>query len=212
MRSVQPGLKNEAAVPHFNKLKFASKLVVRRAHLADQIQPRSLFSDLASALTRHIICRILNKPAMKSKIILLMLGIMVMASLTYAQQSTDSAAKNKQQQRITKLTERIDENKQKLVRLEKELEEKIKEQEKAAAQAEESADKNREAAVKLSNDAEDRKKAKRVEKLSDQAKRDAKRARRASSNVKGLENNIKQLKRRIAEDEKTLSGLSSINS
>lgn len=144
---------------------------------------------------------------MKSKILLLALSVMVTAQLMAQQSPEDSVKKVKQQQRIGEITKQINDRKEKLARLEIKLQQETKDKERATNEAQESADKNRQAAVKLSNDAEDRKKAKRAEKYSDDAKHDAKKARRASNNFEEIEKDIKVLKKRIAEDEKTLSDL-----
>ena len=145
---------------------------------------------------------------MKNKVLLILSVIFVLAKLAHAQSSTTNSISDiKQQKRMLDIAQRVEERKQKLVKLEKELGEKNGEKDKAIRQSEESAIENREAAIKLSDDAQDRKKAKRAEKRSDQAKRDAKKARGAASNAKELEKDILQLRKKIAEDEETLSKL-----
>jgi chromosome segregation ATPase len=145
---------------------------------------------------------------MTSKILLILLIVTMTGKLIDAQElPADSVKRVKEQKKIEVITKRIDDGKQKLAQLEAELVEKANSNEQAIDHAQESADKNREAAVKLSNDANDRKKAKRAEKRSDDARRDAKKARRASNNLKEIEDDIKRLKKRIAQDEKSLSDL-----
>lgn len=144
---------------------------------------------------------------MNSKTLLLLLSVTITGSLMGQQPAEDSIKKVKHEQKIVEITKRIDTRKEKLAQLETELAEETKDKEKATSEAQESADKNREAAVKLSNDAEDRKKAKKAEKYSDAARRDAKKARRASNHVEDIEKDIRSLKKRIAEDEKTLADL-----
>jgi hypothetical protein len=145
---------------------------------------------------------------MKSKILLLLLGVMLTGKLIHGQQlPADSIKRVKHQQRIEEITRQIDDRKQNLSQLEIELLEKTNTKQEAVEEAQESADKNRQAAVTLSNDAQDRKKAKSAERQSDEARRDAKKARRASNNLKEIENDIKLLKKRIVEDEKKLTYL-----
>lgn len=156
-----------------------------------------------------MIWRIIKKATdMKKSLMLALLIMMVTATITYAQSlPADSINKVKEQQRIAEITKRIDNRKQKLVVLENEFIEQTNKKERAVNEVQESADKNKRAAVRLSNDAQDKKKAKRAEKQSDDARRDAKKARRVSSNLEGVEDDIKQIKKRIAQDEKLLADL-----
>ncbi|MDF2191272.1 hypothetical protein [Paraflavitalea sp. CAU 1676] len=145
---------------------------------------------------------------MKNSLMLALLIVMVTATITNAQSlPADSINKGKEQQRIAEITKRLDNRKQKLVVLENEFLEQTNKKERAVNEVQESADKNKRAAVKLSNDPQDKKKAKRAEKQSDDARRDAKKARRVSNNLEGVEDDIKQIKKRIAEDEKLLADL-----
>lgn len=145
-----------------------------------------------------------------------MIGMIAMVNLTQGQQSPADSAKMfrndslklvKQQKRVSELTLRIDEDKQKLIKLENSLIEKADNKDRALREAEESANGSHQATGNLTGDAMDKKKARRAEKRSDEARRDAKTARRAASSHKELENDISRLKKRIAKDEKTLSEL-----
>ena len=149
----------------------------------------------------------IEKTAMKSKIILTLLSVILTATIYSQQSRTDSINSVKQQQRIEEITKRLADRKEKLVQLEKEFIEKTNSKERAGTEAQESADKNRQAADRLSDDAQDKKKARRAEKQSDDARRDAKKARRASNNLEEIEDDIRQLTKRIAEDEKKLADL-----
>ena len=147
---------------------------------------------------------------MKSKFLLILSAILLLVTVTNAQQSpADSLNAIKQQKRILDVAQRIEESKLKLTQLEKELADKNDEKEKAVRQAQESANENRDAAVALSDDSQHRKKAKRADKRSDQARRDAKRARRATDKVNTLEKDISRLKEKIAKDEERLSKMNS---
>lgn len=180
--------------------------IFRKTFECSIIRP-SFSSELIAGLRARYLNFICKVQHMKSKLLLFLLIVTMTAGLMAQESPKDSVERVKQQQRIGEITKQLNDRKEKLTKMEIELLEETKDKEKAINEAQESADKNRQAAVKLSNDAEDRKKAKKAEKYSDEARRDGKKARRASKNLEEIEKDIKLLKKRIAEDEKTLSDL-----
>lgn len=139
---------------------------------------------------------------------LLILPLVLMSIAVMSQTKSDSVALAKAEKQKTTIETRLQTNKEKLAKLEQDLVDKQAAKDKAVTQAEESAEENRRAAVQLSNDASHKKKARRADHASDDARRDAKRARIATNNLEDVEDDIKSVKKKIAEDESKLSTMS----
>lgn len=139
---------------------------------------------------------------------LMFTAVMFLSLAGVAQSKADSAALAKAEKQKVTIETRLKSNQEKLARLEQELIEKQAARDKAVTQAEESADENRRLAVQLSNDPSNKKKARRADNASGDARKDAKRARIATSNLQDVENDIKSIKKKIAEDEKRLNTMS----
>ena len=143
---------------------------------------------------------------MKLKLIVLA-PLFLITIASFAQTNVDSVALAKADKQKATIETRLKERKDKLVQLEQQLVEKQSAKDKAASNAEQSAEENRRAAVQLSNDASHKRKARKADNASDDARKNAKRARIAASNLEDVEDDIKSLKKKIAEDESRLTEL-----
>lgn len=118
--------------------------------------------------------------------------------------SKDSINILKQEKQNLEISKRLNENKLKLAKLENTLQQKNDAVTSSASDAQKAAADNQETAQKLNNDAQDRKLAKRASKDAKHAQKAARAGRNAVDDLEDLQKDIKNLKKKIAEDEAKL--------
>ena len=136
------------------------------------------------------------------------LGITLMSFPAKSQVvSKDSISNLKQQKEIIGLAKELNEQKLKLAKLENSVESKRQDMETAQRNAQNSADENADIASKLSNDPDNRKLARKAKNAAKQVKRDARQSRSAADDFQRLQNDIDELKKKIAGNEEKFSSL-----
>jgi hypothetical protein len=133
---------------------------------------------------------------MQKALLLTAIGLLFLCMSTSAQKvNTDSLS----------LVSRIGADQLKLGQLQNQLEQKTKNQENASAQAQQSANENSTAADKLSDNPENRKLARKANNKAGNARSDSRKARKESNSLDNLNEDIQDLKNRIANNQVKLN-------
>ncbi|OQP62000.1 hypothetical protein A3860_30415 [Niastella vici] len=133
---------------------------------------------------------------MQKVVLLTSIGLLFFCMSTFAQKvNTDSLS----------LVSKISSDQLKLGKLQNQLEQKTKNKQDASAQAQKSANENSDAADKLSDKPENKKLARKANTKAGNAKSDSRNARRESDRLDKLNNDIQDLKNRIADNQAKLN-------
>ena len=148
---------------------------------------------------------------MKKYLLLSILSLSFYGFSAIAQEvSKDSINILKQEKESLEIKQRLNENKLKLAKLENQVEGKTGDVNTTAQKAQEAANGNQESAEKLNNNSQDKKLAKQARKDAKHAEKAAKEGRHASGDLSDLQKDIKNLKKKIAEDENRLAILNPV--
>jgi hypothetical protein len=143
---------------------------------------------------------------MKKYLLLSILTLSFYGFSANAQEVTkDSISILKQEKETLEIKQRLNENKLKLAKLENQVEGKTDDVNSSAQKAQDAANGNQESAEKLNNNSQDKKLAKEARKDAKRAEKAAKAGRNASGDLSDLQKDIRNLKKKIAEDEDRLT-------
>lgn len=149
------------------------------------------------------------------KSLLVMFSIIMMSNCVYATQSKtnyfiengEKIKVNKDSIALVKLVKEFSKDSLKLANLKSQVEEKTKAKEETEVAAQEIADENHKLAKRLSKDPLDKSLAKKVDKLSSEARSSAKKARIAADALKSLNKSIVSLERKIEKQQVKMAKL-----
>jgi SMC interacting uncharacterized protein involved in chromosome segregation len=145
---------------------------------------------------------------MRKKWILVAMTMVLFSGMVTAQAVTkDSINALKNEKEILKIARQLNEHKLKLAGLQNEVGPKTNDVQRTADEAQKAAAENEQVAANLSNDPQDKGKAKAASKAADNAEKSAKQARKAVDKLADLNNDIKELEKKIYEDNQKLIGL-----